>query len=146
MLHSLQVSSSSNLRFSLKFSFSDRLVDTLTAEFIPFCQVHHSESKKRRVGSTTRPAFEASLTQLNSWMAYMEAALSLSKTTNEQGPFDGLSVEEQLVMYKDMETDVQNHKGEVDRVVALGKRLVEEVKSGKFMCILYLLVWCFVYT
>jgi hypothetical protein len=106
----------------------------LTTEFLPFYQVHHSESKKRRVGSTTRLEFEAALTQLNSWMEYMEAALSLRRTANEQGAFDGLSVEEQLVMYKNMETDIHNHNEEVDRVVVLGKHLVEEIQSGKFMC------------
>lgn len=66
-------------------------------------------------------------------MEYMERTLSLRRTENEQGAFDGLSVEEQLVMYKKMETDIQNHKEEVDRVVSLGKHLVEEIKSGKFM-------------
>lgn len=106
----------------------------MTTEFLPFYQVHHSESKKRRVGSTTRLEFEAALTQLNSWMEYMEAALSLRRTANEQGAFDGLSVEEQLVMYKNMETDIHNHNEEVDRVVVLGKHLVEEIQSGKFMC------------
>lgn len=69
----------------------------------------------------------------------MEAALSV-RSTSEQGPFYGLSMEEQLRTYKDMETDVQNHKTEVDRVVALGKLLVEEAQSGKFMCVLYLFV------
>jgi hypothetical protein len=62
-------------------------------------------------------------------MEYMEAALSIRKTT----AFDGLSLEEQFVMYKDLEIDVQNYKAEVDRVVALGKHLIEEIKSGKLM-------------
>ncbi|XP_033609096.1 dystrophin, isoforms A/C/F/G/H isoform X6 [Cryptotermes secundus] len=87
--------------------------------------VHHSESKKRRVGSTARLEFEAALTQLNSWMDHMEEALSARRTA----AFDGLGLEEQLVMYKDMEIDVQNYKGEVDRVIALGKHLIEEIKS-----------------
>lgn len=69
----------------------------------------------------------AAVTQLNFWMEYMEAALSNRNT------FDGHSLEEQLVMYKDMEIDVQNYKAEVDRVVALGKHLIEEIKSGKLI-------------
>jgi hypothetical protein len=72
-------------------------------------------------------------------MELMEAALSLRRAT----AFDGLRLEEQLVMYKDMEVDVQNYKGEVDRVVALGKRLVEEIKSGKLICYLYSFFWCY---
>lgn len=71
----------------------------------------------------------------------MEAALSV-RSTSEQGTYDGLSLEEQLQTYKDMETDVENHKTEVDRVVALGKRLVEEAQSGKLMCFLYLFLEC----
>ena len=71
----------------------------------------------------------------------MEAALSV-RSTSEQGALYGLSAEEQLRMYKDMETDVQNHKTEVDRMVALGKRLVEEAQSGKLTCFLYLFVEC----
>jgi hypothetical protein len=62
-------------------------------------------------------------------MEYMEAALSLRKTT----AFDGLSLEEQLMMYRDLQMDVQNYRAEVDRVVALGRHLVEEIKSGKLM-------------
>ncbi|XP_021932648.1 dystrophin-like [Zootermopsis nevadensis] len=99
-------------------------VTTVTSQ-----KFHHSESKKRRVGSKTRLEFEEALIQVNSWMEYMERTLSLRRTENEQGAFDGLSVEEQLVMYKKMETDIQNHKEEVDRVVSLGKHLVEEIKS-----------------
>jgi len=60
----------------------------------------------------------------------MEANLSLRRSP-EREAFEGLSVQEQLVMYEDMETDVQNHKGEVDRVVTLGRQLVEEIQSGK---------------
>jgi hypothetical protein len=74
-------------------------------------------------------------------MDYMEAALSV-RSTSEQGTFDDLSVEEQLQTYKDMETDVENHKTEVDRVVALGKHLVEEAQSGKLTCFLYLFLEC----
>lgn len=59
----------------------------------------------------------------------MEAALSVRKTT----AFDGLSLEEQLMMYRDLQIDVENYKAEVDRVVALGKHLIEEIKSGKFI-------------
>jgi hypothetical protein len=85
--------------------------------------------------------FEATVAQLNSWMDYMEGALSV-RSTSEQGTFDGLSMEEQLQTYKDMETDVDHHKIDVDRVVALGKHLVEEAQSGKFTC---LLVECYLW-
>lgn len=85
--------------------------------------------------------FEAAVAQLNSWLDYMEAALSV-RSTSEQGTFDGLSVEEQLQTYKDMETDVENHKTEVDRVVALGKHLIEEAQSGKLTRFLYLFLEC----
>lgn len=67
----------------------------------------------------------------------METALSVT-STSDQGTFEGLSVEEQLQTYKDMESDVENHKTEVGRVVALGKHLVEEAQSGKLTCFLYL--------
>jgi hypothetical protein len=66
-------------------------------------------------------------------MERMEEALSVRRTT----AFDGRSLEEQLVMYRDMEIDAQNYKGEVDRVIALGKHLIEEIKSGKLICFLY---------
>ncbi|XP_069695333.1 dystrophin, isoforms A/C/F/G/H isoform X7 [Periplaneta americana] len=97
-------------------------------------EIQHSGSKKRRVGSATRLEFEAALTQLNSWLEHMETGLAIrgSDGAAEQGTagtFDGLSVEEQLVMYEDMEADVRNHQTEVDRVIALGKRLVEEMNN-----------------
>ncbi|PSN39418.1 hypothetical protein C0J52_22771 [Blattella germanica] len=92
-----------------------------------------TSQEKRRVGSATRLEFEAALTQLNSWMEHTETTLSLRSsdrpTAEPSGAFDGLSVEEQLVMYEDMESDVQNHKGEVEKVVALGRRLVEEMQN-----------------
>lgn len=69
----------------------------------------------------------------------MESALSV-RSASEQGTFDGLSMEEQLQTYKDMETDVENHKTELDRVVALGKHLVEEAQSGTLTCFLYLVL------
>lgn len=72
----------------------------------------------------------------------MEAALYV-RSTSEQGIFDGLSMEEQLQKYEDMETDVENHKTKVDRVVALGKRLVEEAQSGKLTRFLYLFLECY---
>ncbi|PSN29971.1 hypothetical protein C0J52_24408 [Blattella germanica] len=66
-------------------------------------------------------------------MEHTETTLSLRSsdrpTAERSGAFDGLSVEEQLVMYEDMESDVQNHKGEVEKVVALGRRLVEEMQN-----------------
>ena len=71
----------------------------------------------------------------------MESALSV-RSASEQGTFDGLSVEEQLQTYKDMETDVENHKTELDRVVALGKHLVQEAQSGMLTCFLYLVLEC----
>jgi hypothetical protein len=77
-------------------------------------------------------------------MDYMEGALSV-RSTSEQETFDGLSMEEQLQTYKDMETDVENHKIEMDRVVALGKHLVEEAQSGKFTCFLYLFLECYLW-
>lgn len=83
--------------------------------------------------------FEAALTQLNSWMECVEAALSV-RSTREQGALYGISVEQQLQTYKDIENDVKNHKMEVDRVVALGKHLIEEAQRGKLLCFLYLFV------
>jgi hypothetical protein len=74
----------------------------------------------------------------------MEAALSV-RCASEQGAFDGLSVEEQLQTYKNMETDVENHKTEVDRVVALGKHLVEEAQSGKLTHLMYLFLECYLW-
>jgi hypothetical protein len=61
-------------------------------------------------------------------MEHMEEALSFGRTT--------AFLDEQLVMYIDMALDIQNYKGEVDRVIALGKLLVEEINSGKLICFL----------
>jgi hypothetical protein len=72
----------------------------------------------------------------------MEAALYV-RSASEQGTFDDLRMEEQLQKYEDMETDVENHKTEVDKVVALGKRLVEEAQSGKLTHFLYLFLECY---
>ena len=74
-------------------------------------------------------------------MEHTETTLSLRSTSNEPnsgGAFDGLSVEEQLVMYEDIELDVKNHQANVDKVIALGKRLVEEMQSGRLLYLSFL--------
>jgi predicted nuclease with TOPRIM domain len=44
----------------------------------------------------------------------------------EEGPFEGLSVEEQLVLYEDLESEFEEHKGDLEKIQHLSQQLEEE--------------------
>jgi predicted nuclease with TOPRIM domain len=41
----------------------------------------------------------------------------------EEGPFDGLSVEEQLVLYEDLESEFEEHKSDLQKLLAHAQQL-----------------------
>jgi hypothetical protein len=47
----------------------------------------------------------------------------------EEGPFDGLSVEEQLVLYEDLESEFEEHKSDLQKLLTHAQQL-DEGESG----------------
>lgn len=77
------------------------------------------------MASTTRQTFETSLCNLYKWLDYVDLEIGRS-----EGVFDELSVEERKVVYEDTVADLESHKGEYERVLEAGKRLVEELEKA----------------
>lgn len=55
-------------------------------------------------------------------MQHAEAMLDTPEE-GEEGPFDGLSVEEQLVLFEDLESEFDEHKSDLQKLVAHAQQL-----------------------
>ncbi|XP_050448334.1 utrophin-like isoform X3 [Cataglyphis hispanica] len=126
----------SGFEFDLK---SDESITTITGnewmsetvtsiaykEEITATSTPHSDSKKRRVDSSTKHEFESALLHLYKWLDYVDLEIGRS-----EGVFDELSVEEKKVVYKDIIVDMESHKNEYDKVLETGKQLIDELKNA----------------
>jgi len=93
--------------------------------YFSFQSTPHSDSKKRRVDNTTKHEFESALLHLYKWLDYVDLEIGRSERV-----FDELSVEEKKVVYEDTLADMDSHKNEYDKVLEIGKRLIEELKNA----------------
>lgn len=75
--------------------------------------------------SSTKHEFESALLHLYKWLDYIDLEIGRS-----EGVFDELSVEEKKVVYKDTLVDVESHKNEYDKVLEIGKQLIDELKNA----------------
>ncbi|XP_071563419.1 dystrophin, isoforms A/C/F/G/H isoform X2 [Temnothorax nylanderi] len=104
---------------------SETVTSIAYKEEITATSTPHSDSKKRRVDNTTKHEFESALLQLYKWLDYVDLEIGRS-----EGVFDELSVEEKKVVYEDTLTDMDSHKNEYDKVLEIGKRLIDELKNA----------------
>lgn len=93
--------------------------------YFSFQSTPHSDSKKRRVDNTSRHEFESALHNLYKWLDYVDLEIGRS-----EGVFDELSIEEKKVVYNDTIADIEAHKNDYDKVLELGKQLLEELKNA----------------
>lgn len=84
----------------------------------------HSDSKKRRIDSVARQEFETALLNLYKWLDYIDLEISRS-----EGVFNELTVDEKKIVYEDNLADVEAHRDEYEKVIQLGKRLIEEMQQ-----------------
>lgn len=85
----------------------------------------HSDLKKRRMTSTTKQEFESSLLNLYKWLDYVDLEIGRSEAT-----FDELSIDEKKVMHEGSLAEIESHKSEYDKVVEIGKKLLEELQES----------------
>ncbi|XP_076177444.1 dystrophin, isoforms A/C/F/G/H isoform X4 [Ptiloglossa arizonensis] len=132
----IQRITSSGFEFDLKserettmISGNEWMTETVTSiaykEEISATSTPHSDSKKRRVDSTARHEFESALNNLYKWLDYVDLEIGRS-----EGVFDELSVEEKKVVYNDTVVDIESHKDDYNRVLELGKQLLDELKNA----------------
>ncbi|XP_035721528.1 dystrophin, isoforms A/C/F/G/H-like isoform X8 [Vespa mandarinia] len=126
---------SSGFEFDLKserdttiISSNEWMSETVTSiaykEEIAATSTPQSDMKKRRLDNTTKHEFESALLGLYKWLDYIDLEIGRS-----EGVFDELSVDEKKVVYEDTLADIEVHKSEYDKVLELGKRLVEELEN-----------------
>lgn len=104
---------------------SETVTSIAYKEEITATSTPHSDSKKRRVDSTSRHEFESALHNLYKWLDYIDLEIGRS-----EGVFDELSIEEKKVVYNDTIADIEAHKNDYDKVLELGKQLLEELKNA----------------
>ncbi|KAM0732625.1 Dystrophin [Formica fusca] len=104
---------------------SETVTSIAYKEEITATSTPHSDSKKRRVDSSTKHEFESALLHLYKWLDYVDLEIGRS-----EGVFDELSVEEKKVVYKDTLVDVESHKNEYDKVLEIGKQFIDELKNA----------------
>ncbi|XP_032668835.1 dystrophin-like isoform X18 [Odontomachus brunneus] len=104
---------------------SETVTSIAYKEEIAATSTPHSDSKKRRVDSTTKHEFESALLHLYKWLDYVDLEIGRS-----EGVFDELSVEEKKVVYEDTLADMESHKSEYDKVLEIGQQLIEELKNA----------------
>ncbi|KAF4520358.1 hypothetical protein B566_EDAN009881, partial [Ephemera danica] len=85
-------------------------------------------AKRRRVSSSSSsgktvisPEQAAQLQQLEAWLNHADSMLNPAPE-GEEGPFDGLSVDEQMVLFEDIESEVEEHRDEADKVRELAEQ------------------------
>ncbi|KAL6266669.1 hypothetical protein P5V15_003508, partial [Pogonomyrmex californicus] len=126
----------SGFEFDLKSEESTTIIkgnewmsETVTSiaykEEIAATSTPHSDSKKRRVDNITKHEFESALLHLYKWLDYIDLEIGRS-----EGVFDELSVEEKKVVYEDTLADMDSHKNEYDKVLDIGKQLIDELKNA----------------
>ncbi|XP_014615296.1 PREDICTED: dystrophin-like [Polistes canadensis] len=126
---------SSGFEFDLKserdttvISNNEWMSETVTSiaykEEIAATSTPQNDMKKRRLDNTTKHEFESALLGLYKWLDYVDLEIGRS-----EGVFDELSVDEKKVVYEDTLADIELHKSEYDKVLELGKRLVEELEN-----------------
>ncbi|XP_076382433.1 dystrophin isoform X7 [Megalopta genalis] len=127
---------SSGFEFDMKseremtvISGNDWMSETVTSiaykEEITATSTPHSDPKKRRVDSTIRHEFESALTNLYKWLDYVDLEIGRS-----EGVFDELSIEEKKVVYNDTIGDIESHKDDYNKVLELGKQLLDELNNA----------------
>ncbi|KAF3428529.1 hypothetical protein E2986_11233 [Frieseomelitta varia] len=104
---------------------SETITSIAYKEEIAAASTPHSDSKKRRVDSTTKHEFESALHNLYKWLDYVDLEIGRS-----EGVFDELSIEEKKVVYNDTIADIEAHKDDYNRVLELGKHLLGELKDA----------------
>ncbi|EGI69707.1 Dystrophin [Acromyrmex echinatior] len=104
---------------------SETVTSIAYKEEITATSTPYSDSKKRRVDNTTKHEFESALLHLYKWLDYVDLEIGRS-----EGVFDELSVEEKKVVYEDTLVDVDSHKNEYDKVLEIGKQLIDELKNA----------------
>ncbi|KAK2585161.1 hypothetical protein KPH14_008663 [Odynerus spinipes] len=126
---------SSGFEFDLKserdttiISNNEWMSETVTSiaykEEITATSTPQSDMKKRRLDNTTKHEFESALLALYKWLDYVDLEIGRS-----EGVFDELSIDEKKVVYEDTLADIEMHRNEYDKVLELGKRLVEELEN-----------------
>ncbi|XP_067211421.1 dystrophin, isoforms A/C/F/G/H isoform X3 [Linepithema humile] len=104
---------------------SETVTSIAYKEEITATSTPHSDSKKRRVDSIIKHEFESALLHLYKWLDYIDLEIGRS-----EGVFDELSVEEKKVVYEDTLVDVESHKSEYDKVLEIGKQLIDELQNA----------------
>ncbi|XP_018351021.1 PREDICTED: dystrophin, isoforms A/C/F/G/H isoform X8 [Trachymyrmex septentrionalis] len=104
---------------------SETVTSIAYKEEITATSTPYSDSKKRRVDNTTKHEFESALLHLYKWLDYVDLEIGRS-----EGVFDELSVEEKKVVYEDTLVDMDSHKNEYDKVLEIGKQLIDELKNA----------------
>ncbi|XP_018043564.1 PREDICTED: dystrophin isoform X9 [Atta colombica] len=104
---------------------SETVTSIAYKEEITATSTPYSDSKKRRVDNTTKHEFESALLHLYKWLDYVDLEIGRS-----EGVFDELSVEEKKVVYEDILADMDSHKNEYDKVLEIGKQLIDELKNA----------------
>ncbi|KYN01545.1 Dystrophin, partial [Cyphomyrmex costatus] len=104
---------------------SETVTSIAYKEEITATSTPYSDSKKRRVDNTTKHEFESALLHLYKWLDYVDLEIGRS-----EGVFDELSVEEKKVVYEDTLADMDLHRNEYDKVLEIGKQLIDELKNA----------------
>ncbi|XP_065334491.1 dystrophin, isoforms A/C/F/G/H-like isoform X2 [Cloeon dipterum] len=87
-------------------------------------------AKRRRIGSSSQHEFNTNLRQFEAWLHHAESMLETPED-GEEGPFDGLSVEEQLVLYEDLESEFEEHKDDVEKLRKVSQQLEDGATTDK---------------
>ncbi|XP_018376994.1 PREDICTED: dystrophin-like isoform X9 [Trachymyrmex cornetzi] len=104
---------------------SETVTSIAYKEEITATSTPYSDSKKRRVDNITKHEFESALLHLYKWLDYVDLEIGRS-----EGVFDELSVEEKKVVYEDTLADMDSHKNEYNKVLEIGKQLIDELKNA----------------
>ncbi|KAK0089618.1 hypothetical protein PV325_006328 [Microctonus aethiopoides] len=89
----------------------------------------NSVTKKQKITNTTRQDFESALINLYKWLDYVDFEIGRIDSA-----YDTFNKTEETIGYDKTVIDIENHKKEYERVLELGKQLIDELTDQGEFC------------
>lgn len=85
-------------------------------------RLENSVTKKQKITNTTRQDFESALINLYKWLDYVDFEIE-----RIDSDYDTFNKTEETIGYDKTVIDIESHKKEYERVLELGKQLIDEL-------------------
>ncbi|XP_049782226.1 dystrophin, isoforms A/C/F/G/H-like, partial [Schistocerca cancellata] len=92
--------------------------------------LQHASPKKRRLATVNRLEFDTKLALFQKWLDHIESRLDTCKegSSSEGSTFNNYSLEEQIAIYEESQSDIEIHEEDYKQLVSLAKVMIRELQ------------------